>query len=560
MQYQDPTVSNANYLRQPLYAQGQQQYSEQYAQPSAPPPPPHVPSSAASSGEKFSSQGYKDGVWAILFLVHVVGYFAGGGYVLHKYAGELTVGTNSTAPSNSSALAFASSTIVNPALYSSTWDPTLTAYTDSTTNGTVSTTDDHIRLQRDVILLGLSTLGISAIVALLWLSLTKAYARTMIYAALVSDVAVSVLMVIVCLFYGAIIGVILFAVFAALKILWVYWMRSRIELAAVILTHAVHCIQTWPATIAAAFLSIFMQAMWTMGWGFCTVGYYYAVTRADSASRSTNGDPNAPMQQDSALSYVVIFLTLVSFYWTSQVIKNCLHVTVAGVAATWYFLYPNGNWANPTASSMKRALTTSFGSICLGSLILSVIRAARVTVNIARSSPSGSRNAGAAAVQAVCLCLVSCLLSILDRVVEYVNSYAFSRVAIYGQSYCEAAHGTWELFKVRGFDAFFNDSIIGTVLGFACFMGGLTSAAACALLSHLIFTEGGVWWIWALIGFVIGFSLTMCATEVVDSAVIALFVCLAEAPDVLQQTKPEEYQKLVPVIQSRYPQINFVAF
>jgi hypothetical protein len=88
---------------------------------------------------------------------------------------------------------------------------------------------------------------------------------------------------------------------------------------------------------------------------------------------------------------------------------------------------------------------------------------------------------------------------------------------------------------VRGFDALLNDSIIGTVLGFASFMGGLTSAAACAVLSHVVFSAAGPWWVWAIVGFVVGFAMTMIATEVVDSAVISLFVCLAEAPDIQQQ-------------------------
>ena len=490
----------------------------------------------------------------------MVGYLAGGGYVLHRYSDELTVASNSTVAASSATDSWYGGRLVNPRLYpydSFSYDSNLAASTNAT-----ATTDDHIRLQRDVILLGLSSLAISAAVALLWLSLTKAYARTMIYAALVSDIAVSLLMVVVCLMYSAVAGVVVFGLFAALKALWVYWMRARIELAAVILTHAVHCIQLWPATVAAAFLSIVVQGLWTVGWGFSTVGFYYLASRQSSAQQSANGsDPNAPMQEDNTVSYVVVFLCLLSFFWTSQVVKNTLHVTVSGVASTWYFLYPSGSWANPTLSSMKRALTTSFGSICLGSLILSVVRAMRVTVNLMAQRPGNPRNGGAAAVQAVCYCLAQCFLSILDRVVEFVNQFAFAQVAIYGKSYCQAAQATWELFKVRGFDALLNDSVIGIVLGFACLMAGLTSAAACAVLSHTMFSAAaGSWLVWAVIGFVVGFAMTMIATEVVDSAVTALFVCLAEAPDVLQRTKPDEYQRLVPVIQNSYPQINFVAF
>ena len=431
-------MSHSNYLRQPLYEQGQQPYSDQYGA-----PPPSAPSAAPPQPSgKFSSQGWRDPVWAALFLLHLLAYLGGGSYMLSKYADELTAPTNSTA--NATSLSSTPHYIVNPHLYSSTYHPTVfpsTSYGDASSNvNTTTSTDDHIRLQRDVIYLGLSSLAISAVVALLWLSLTKSFARTMIYTALVADILVSLVMLVVCLMYGALIGVILFGVFALLKAVWVYWMRSRIELAAVILTHAVHCIQKWPATVAAAFLSIVVQGSWTVGWGFCTVGFYYAVTRVTDAQ-----NPQQVQQQDSSVSYVVVFLTLVSFYWVSQVIKNTLHVTVSGVAATWYYLYPHGDYHSPTASSMKRALTTSFGSICLGSLVLSVVRALRVTVNMMANQPGNVRNGGAAAVRAVCYCLAQCLLSILDRVVEYVNAYAFAYVALYGKSYCEAASAVWEV-------------------------------------------------------------------------------------------------------------------
>ena len=46
-----------------------------------------------------------------------------------------------------------------------------------------------------------------------------------------------------------------------------------------------------------------------------------------------------------------------------------VNATVAGTVASWYFLSPNVPPA-PTKRSLNRALTTSFGSLCLGSLAL----------------------------------------------------------------------------------------------------------------------------------------------------------------------------------------------
>jgi len=67
------------------------------------------------------------------------------------------------------------------------------------------------------------------------------------------------------------------------------------------------------------------------------------------------------------------------------VVSNVVHVTSAGTLSTWYFLFPNSMPENPTMKAAKRAATTSFGSICLGSLIIAIIKAIRALVSSAHS-------------------------------------------------------------------------------------------------------------------------------------------------------------------------------
>ena len=43
---------------------------------------------------------------------------------------------------------------------------------------------------------------------------------------------------------------------------------------------------------------------------------------------------------------------LLSLYWVVQVVKNVIHVTVAGTVATWYFYEDIPH--NPTLKSFKR--------------------------------------------------------------------------------------------------------------------------------------------------------------------------------------------------------------
>jgi hypothetical protein len=58
-----------------------------------------------------------------------------------------------------------------------------------------------------------------------------------------------------------------------------------------------------------------------------------------------------------------------------MVCTNVAHVTVAGSVATWWFApAPARQSQTAVRASLRRALSTSFGSICYGSLIIAVLQ------------------------------------------------------------------------------------------------------------------------------------------------------------------------------------------
>ena len=109
-------------------------------------------------------------------------------------------------------------------------------------------------------------------------------------------------------------------------------------------------------------------------------------------------------------------------YWGFQVNKNISHTTTCGVAATWYFSTVIEH--KPTPAAFKRTMTTSFGSVCLGSLIVAFLQAVRAMLRGSKRSRS-------------CLTLIAlCLLGCIERLIRYFNKYAFAQCAIYGSSVC----------------------------------------------------------------------------------------------------------------------------
>jgi hypothetical protein len=110
------------------------------------------------------------------------------------------------------------------------------------------------------------------------------------------------------------------------------------------------------------------------------------------------------------------------------VVQNVVHVTVSGLFATVYFMgTPVSQWKvtvpvqNPTAKSAKRAMSTSFGSICYGSLIIALIQTLRYLVQSARQQSQEEGNLFAF----FCLYCLDCILSIIESLAEYFNKVIY---------------------------------------------------------------------------------------------------------------------------------------
>lgn len=178
---------------------------------------------------------------------------------------------------------------------------------------------------------------------------------------------------------------------------------------------------------------------------------------------------------------LIVFITF-AMYWITEWLKNTIHTTISGVYGSWYFC-SNNMPKGVTRGAARRALTYSFGSISFGSLIVAIINMLRQACSIARQQEANSGNFAAD----IALCLLQCIIGLLDWAVQFINRYAFSYIALYGQGYIPAAKATWTLIKDRGVDALVNECLIGPVFT----MGASFVGYACALLAYLylIFTS-----------------------------------------------------------------------
>ena len=113
--------------------------------------------------------------------------------------------------------------------------------------------------------------------------------------------------------------------------------------------------------------------------------------------------------------------------WTCAVLSNVVHCTSASCVANWW--YREEPSKTIVKKSFKRSLTSLLGSICLGSLLLALIRKTRLLLEfLIRRIEVAEGLVPSAAVSALQRYVLNCLRLVLggmDWLLEYFNKYAF---------------------------------------------------------------------------------------------------------------------------------------
>lgn len=126
--------------------------------------------------------------------------------------------------------------------------------------------------------------------------------------------------------------------------------------------------------------------------------------------------------------------------------------------ATWCFdkEAASGCCSSAVASSLYRSATSSFGSICLGSLLQGIVQVLRKIIpdhGSRRSSEHDQLCCG------LCYCVLECFGRVLEDVLDYFHQWAYVFVGIYGYGYVESGRKVLELFVAKGWTTIISERL-----------------------------------------------------------------------------------------------------
>nr|POE67731.1 ctl-like protein [Quercus suber] len=310
---------------------------------------------------------------------------------------------------------------------------------------------------------------------------------------------------------------VVFAIGAALQFLYIISVIDRLPFTMLVLQKSVKMVWSLPEVMRVAYAFMFVMLLWMGLWSFGAAGVV------------------ASSLGESGCWWLLVVLS-VSLFWTGAVLCNTVHVIVSGMV--FLVLIHGGREAssippNSLIKSLQYAVTTSFGSICYGSLFTAAIRTLRWEIRGVRSKIGNNE---------CLLCCVDFLFHLVETLVRFFNKYAYVQIAVYGKSFNHSARDAWELFQSTGVEALVAYDCSGAVLLMGTLMGGLVTG-----------TCTGVW-TWfesrdrvSMVGstaMLMGMVLVGLAMVVVESAVTSIYICYAEDPLLIHRWDAEFFNQM----------------
>lgn len=424
------------------------------------------------------------------------------------------------------------------------------------------------------LMLGVSfILCLSTVLSLAWIYLLSFVAIYMVNAVIISLVVVSVLgsIVVLSMGYPSFGFLLILMALATLVISMLF--QSRLEFASVNLDIACKAIIAIPTTIGYSLMMLLLQAGYVFVWCIAAIGFAtnnfkvnkvfngveYSMSECASYKYGSSfevdgttltcpsGNCYACMCDGNLISQSPCFTPrfywssmiglLFALVWTNAVLVNIVHCTVVAAVAKWW---EAGHCSVETLQRCFHTLTTtSFGSICFGSLLGAIVRTARSVMLLVQRVFVADRhdNSTLGRVNRWSNSIVTWLLTFLERVIVYFNRYAFCFVAIEELDYIQASYAAADLFQSRGLTTLFNDDILDFIMYISNVFIAVVTMIAAYIFAKVVVLSNTYVYLLSIFGFFCGFVMGAVVLSTISSAIIAVYVCFARDPEAFEVSR-----------------------
>lgn len=355
---------------------------------------------------------------------------------------------------------------------------------------------------------------IASVLGLFWVVVMRCLKKSIVKVSLIATPVVYVLWgIYIMIEWGA--NPAFYFVVAAIYAIWGYIRRDRIPFVTALLDAGTTCLSDLPSILYIQIVSVLLNIGWAVFFVFFfAFGWKY-------------------VNPETWNQFTSFFFVVYACYTLCTAINTFTsHVIACGSVATWWLAPQNGS---PVCDTAVRTIRYSFGSISLGAFIVTVLETIQLAIGWFFDTP----------------CLRWCWRG-FKNLVKLFSSYAFVRVAVYGDSFCEGSNATAKLFKEKGMDGITSDTFIWAVITLgAWFLGAVHGGITILIMMAYGYidtkTDTFILYLLWLAGLWIGKAMIIATLQPVESAVRTTFVLWATPgnEETMKQNHPELFGAII---------------
>ena len=332
-----------------------------------------------------------------------------------------------------------------------------------------------------------------------------------------------------------------------ITLIFMYCIRDQIPLAEVHLRIGCAVMRSYLASLILVILGIFIvELLWLVSCLLMAAAVLFTLLPFDQCDTSKNSSIHRQSSHSRIVYSIIGFVVLLLWYWGAATFANTVRFISSCTVAQWWFDDNIIKQQYILRTSIKRAFTTNFGTICLGSLL------GAVHETVGSSTEEKNRTSSLSSI-------VVCFIRILKKIIACMNEWVFIYAALTGQSFAQGRQSSVDLLNKRGWTMIINDILIKYYLLIINLMVVVTSAVIGGLVAYIfvknLSTDEVIITIivGALISSLTSSLFSAIMTIILNSCARTVFVCFTLNPAVLDKTHPEHLKHLIKVWPKFYP-------
>lgn len=189
--------------------------------------------------------------------------------------------------------------------------------------------------------------------------------------------------------YGFLILAAVLAIFALVLGIVIYFFRKRIRLVIQLFKEASKALVDVPSLTFEPLLTFLAIAL------TCVASSYFQIVIVSSGrltvQKDKDGNFDKAEYEPDVGNQMAHYANLVAFIWFTSFVIGCQHFVIAGTVSQWFFTRNKSKLDSPMKRSFNYLLRFHLGSVCLGSILITIIKIIRMIVENGKVSDGTKR-------------------------------------------------------------------------------------------------------------------------------------------------------------------------